>query len=53
MFTALLERSGLSKAELSRRLGVTPQTVTSWKESAPKYAIAYLELWIAYSRVRP
>ena len=53
MLSTLLERSGLRKAELARRLGVTPQTVTSWKGSAPKYAVAYLELWIAYNRIRP
>lgn len=49
----LLERAGLTKAELARRLGLTSETVTNWRNSYPQYAIAYLELWIQYNRVRP
>jgi hypothetical protein len=53
MFTTLLKRSGITKAELSRRFGMAPQTITSWKEHAPEYAIAYLKLLVEYNRVRP
>ena len=53
MFLEILERSGLTKAKLSRLLGITPQTVSSWGGDAPRYAIAYLELTVAYNRVRP
>jgi DNA-binding transcriptional regulator YiaG len=53
MFSQLLERAGISKAELARRLGVTAQCVTRWGSDAPGYAIAYLELLVKYNRVRP
>ena len=50
----LLERAGINQAELARRLGVLPQTVTHWKSKGlPVYAVAYLELLIQYNRVRP
>ena len=49
----LLERAGLTKAELSRRLGLKPGTVVGWKDSPPGYAVAYLELLIEYNRYRP
>lgn len=50
---ALLERAGITKAELSRRLGLTQAGVSKWKNDPPKYARAYLELLIEYNRVRP
>ena len=53
MFNSLLQRAGLSKAELSRRLGLNVRTVSSWGDTPPQYAIAYLELLIEYNRVRP
>ena len=53
MFEQLLERAGITKAELSRRLGLTAPSVTRWGSDAPGYAIAYLELLIEYNRVRP
>lgn len=53
MFGQLLERSGITKAELSRRLGLRPETISQWKSSPPQYAITYLELLIEYNRVRP
>ena len=53
MLTELLSRAGITKAELSRRLGITPQTVTGWGASAPTYAITYLELLVEYNRIRP
>ena len=52
-FTALLDRAGLNKAELARRLGLNPRSISGWKEAAPKYAVAYLKLLIEYNRVRP
>lgn len=53
VFEQLLERAGITKAELSRRLGLTAPSVTRWGSDAPGYAIAYLELLIEYNRVRP
>lgn len=53
MLDSLLERAGITKAELSRRLGLTPNAVSKWKGYAPQYAVAYLELLVAYNRVRP
>lgn len=53
MFEQLLERSGITKAELSRRLGLEASSVSRWGSSAPRYALAYLELLIEYNRIRP
>lgn len=53
MFKELLDRAGLNKAELGRRLGLAAGTVSMWKDSPPKYATAYLELLVEYNRVRP
>lgn len=52
-FTELLERAGISKAELARRIGITANAIAKWGNSPPRYATAYLELLIAYNRVRP
>jgi len=54
-FSALLERSGITKAELARRIGVTKSSIYRWgtDRAAPGYAVAYLELLIKYNRVRP
>ena len=53
MFDMLLERAGLTKAELARRLGLNPRSVSAWRDSPPKYATAYLELLVEFNRVRP
>lgn len=53
MFNELLQRAGLSKAELARRFLIHVNTPTNWKDEPPGYAIAYLELLIEYNRVRP
>jgi len=53
MFKQLLQRAGITKAELSRRLGLHETTASHWKSSPPGYAVAYLELLIEYNRVRP
>ena len=45
-FRILLKRAGFSKAELARRLGVTAQTVSDWKGDPPRYALAYLGLYV-------
>lgn len=53
MFKSLLERAGITKAELARRLGISARGVSAWKDSPPRYAVAYLELLIEFNRVRP
>ena len=53
MFKQLLIRAGISKAKLSRDLGLHVNTVTNWGANPPKYAVVYLELLIEYNRVRP
>ena len=52
-FRNILRRAGITKAELSRRLGLTENGVGKWRDSPPRYALAYLELLIEYNRVRP
>ena len=49
----LLERAGITKAELARRLGLTPNGVSKWKGNPPRYAVAYLECLIELNRYRP
>lgn len=39
-----LASAGINRAELGRRLGITPRQISRWANSPPKYAIAYLEL---------
>lgn len=46
-FTDLLKKAGVNKAQLARRLGLTPNAISAWKEKPPKYAVAYLELLVA------
>lgn len=52
-FVELLARAGINKAELARRLGLTPAGVSKWGNDPPRYAVAYLELLVEYNRVRP
>lgn len=52
-FVALLQRAGITKAELARRLGLTQGGISKWGDNPPRYAVAYLELLIEYNRVRP
>jgi DNA-binding XRE family transcriptional regulator len=51
-FSDLLKRAGITKAELSRRLGIKRGTIYHW-DKAPLYAIAYLELLIECNRWKP
>lgn len=37
-----------SRAELARRLGLTPTTVSRWGNNPPQYAIAWLESEIRF-----
>lgn len=42
---AALKRTGVKRAELARRLGLTKGACTHWKHSGvPAYVIAYLDL---------
>lgn len=41
-----------SQAELARRLGVLPSTVTAWGDDPPQYALAYLSLALELKGVR-
>ena len=52
-FKNLLQRAGITKAELARRLGLSPRGVSNWGNSPPGYAVAYLRLLIEYNRVAP
>ena len=52
-FEELLERAGMTKAELGRELGLSLGTVSRWGDRCPRYAEAYLHLVVAYNRVRP
>lgn len=53
LFKKLLERAGITKAQLARDFKMNPCTISAWGNSPPKYAVAYLELLIEYNRVRP
>ena len=52
-FAELLKRAGITKAELARRLGLTPNGVSKWGQNPPKYAVTYLELLESFNRVKP
>lgn len=52
-FKELLTKSGLSKRDLARELGLNVNTPSNWGEYPPPYAIAYLRLMEKYIRVRP
>lgn len=52
-FADLLTKAGITKAELSRRISVSPRTVSSWGQRPPQYATAYLELLIRFNRIAP
>lgn len=41
----LLVKSGLTKADLARKLGHTPTTVSRWGDDPPEYALPYLRLY--------
>lgn len=52
-FKVLLIRAGITKAQLSREIGISARSISAWKNNPPRYAVAYLELLIEYNRVRP
>ena len=41
---AKLKELGLTKKQLSKELGVSPEQVTRWGEDPPRYAVAYVNL---------
>ena len=47
----LLQKAGITKAELSRQLGLNARTVSAWHNNPPQYAVAYLKLLIAFRKV--
>lgn len=47
-----LKTLGWSKAELARRLGVMPSTVSAWRHGAPQYVSAYLALALELKTLR-
>ena len=51
-FTDLLKQAGLTKVALARQLGLNPRTVSAWHEDPPKYATAYVELYIDHEAFR-
>lgn len=51
-FKHLLKTAGITKAELSRQLGITADAVSRWGDSPPRYATAYLELLIEINGLR-
>jgi len=44
-FSALLKQVKLDKTELALRLGLNRGTVYQWREEAPAYAVAYLQVY--------
>lgn len=51
-FNEILNRAGITKAELSRRLGLNPRSISAWGDDPPKYAAAYLELLTSYNNAQ-
>ena len=50
----MLRVAGITKTQLAQRLGLRKTTVYDWHDSTiPRWAVAYLELWIEYQRLRP
>ena len=48
----MLKELGWSKAELGRRLGISSNSVSAWKDRPPRYVLAYLELAVAAKRLQ-
>lgn len=48
MFDDLLKQAGLRKKTLADLLGLTPETISKWQGDPPRYATAYLELYIEH-----
>lgn len=44
MFENYLKSLGMTKKDLSERLGVSTTSVSKWGDNPPRYALAYLEL---------
>ena len=51
-FKALLDSAQITQSDLSRRLGISPTSISKWhKIGVPQYAVAYLELLAKYNRL--
>ena len=46
MLDSLLNRAGITKAELARRMGITANAISKWRGHPPQYAQTYLLLLI-------
>ena len=44
-FQERLKALKMTKTEFGQNLGLSPTTVSQWKDSPPRYAIAYLDLF--------
>lgn len=47
-----LKELGWSKADLSRKLGKSPDSVSRWGDSPPRYVMAYIELALELKRIK-
>lgn len=52
-FDQMLDRAGISKAELARRIGRNPRSVSAWGINPPAYAMEFLRVLIECNRWRP
>jgi DNA-binding transcriptional regulator YiaG len=50
MFSQLLKDAELTQTAFAHKIGVKPGTVSEWRGDAPRYATAYLELFIQHQQ---
>ncbi|WP_430430207.1 helix-turn-helix domain-containing protein [Oceanicaulis sp.] len=47
-----LKELGWSKADLGRKLGKSPDSVSRWGDNPPRYVMAYIELALELKRIK-